>query len=163
MLAASREEERRMLTILNILWFILGGFLAGLGWWLAGILCAITIVGLPWARACFMLGNFTFWPFGRDVISRKELTGRDDLGTGSFGTIGNIIWLIFAGWWLALGHIMLAISLGLTIIGIPFAIQHLKLAYASLFPIGQTVVDADVVHEARRNRAATQVQELRRT
>ena len=60
-----------MLTILNILWFILGGFLAGLGWWLAGILCAITIVGLPWARACFMLGNFTFWPFGRDIISRK--------------------------------------------------------------------------------------------
>jgi uncharacterized membrane protein YccF (DUF307 family) len=163
MLAASREEERRMLTILNILWFILGGFLAGLGWWLAGILCAITIVGLPWARACFMLGNFTFWPFGRDVISRKELTGRDDLGTGTFGTIGNIIWLIFAGWWLALGHIMLAISLGLTIIGIPFAIQHLKLAYASLFPIGQTVVDADVVTEARRNQAAAQVQELRRT
>jgi uncharacterized membrane protein YccF (DUF307 family) len=152
-----------MLTILNILWFILGGFLAGLGWWLAGILCAITIVGLPWARACFMLGNFTFWPFGRDIISRKELTGRDDLGTGTFGTIGNIIWLIFAGWWLALGHIMLAISLGLTIIGIPFAIQHLKLAYASLFPIGQTVVDAEMVHEARRNRAATQVQQLRQT
>lgn len=152
-----------MLTILNILWFILGGFLAGLGWWLAGILCAVTIVGLPWARACFMLGNFTFWPFGRDVISRKELTGRDDLGTGTFGTIGNIIWLIFAGWWLALGHIMLAISLGLTIIGIPFAIQHLKLAYASLFPIGQTVVDAEMVHEARRNRAATQVQQLRQT
>src|SRR4051794_18407586 len=85
----------RMLTVLNVLWFILGGFLAGLGWWLAGILCAITIVGLPWARACFMLGNFSFWPFGRDVISRKELTGRDDLGTGTFGTIGNIIWLIF--------------------------------------------------------------------
>jgi uncharacterized membrane protein YccF (DUF307 family) len=163
MLAARWEEERRMLTVLNILWFILGGFLAGLGWWLAGILCAITIVGLPWARACFMLGNFTFWPFGRDVISRKELTGRDDLGTGAFGTVGNIIWLIFIGWWLALGHIMLAISLGLTIIGIPFAIQHLKLAYASLFPIGQTLVDADVVTEARRNRATAQVQELRRT
>lgn len=152
-----------MLTVLNILWFILGGFLAGLGWWLAGILCAITIVGLPWARACFMLGNFTFWPFGRDVISRKELTGREDLGTGTFGTIGNIIWLIFVGWWLALGHLMLAISLGITIIGIPFAIQHLKLAYASLFPIGQTVVDADMVSEARRNRATTQVEELRRT
>ena len=152
-----------MLTVLNVLWFILGGFLAGLGWWLAGILCAITIVGLPWARACFMLGNFTFWPFGRDVISRKELTGRDDLGTGTFGTIGNIIWLIFVGWWLALGHLMLAISLGITIIGIPFAIQHLKLAYASLFPIGQTVVDADMVSEARRNRATAHVEELRRT
>ena len=80
-----------------------------------------------------------------DVISRKELTGRDDLGTGTFGTIGNIIWLVFVGWWLALGHLMLAIGLGITIIGIPFAIQHLKLAYASLFPIGQTVVDADIV------------------
>jgi uncharacterized membrane protein YccF (DUF307 family) len=152
-----------MLTVLNILWFILGGFLAGLGWWLAGILCAITIVGLPWARACFMLGNFSFWPFGRDVISRKELTGRDDLGTGTFGTIGNIVWLVFVGWWLALGHLMLAIGLGITIIGIPFAIQHLKLAYASLFPIGQTVVDADMVSEARRNRATAQVEELRRT
>lgn len=152
-----------MLTVLNVLWFILGGFLAGLGWWLAGILCAITIVGLPWARACFMLGNFSFWPFGRDVISRKELTGRDDLGTGTFGTIGNIIWLIFVGWWLALGHLMLAIGLGITIIGIPFAIQHLKLAYASLFPIGQTVVDADMVSEARRNRETAQVEELRRT
>jgi len=152
-----------MLTVLNVLWFILGGFLAGLGWWLAGILCAITIVGLPWARACFMLGSFSFWPFGRDVISRKELTGRDDLGTGTFGTIGNIIWLIFVGWWLALGHLMLAIGLGITIIGIPFAIQHLKLAYASLFPIGQTVVDTDMVSEARRNRATAQVEELRRT
>jgi len=152
-----------VLTVLNVLWFILGGFLAGLGWWLAGILCAITIVGLPWARACFMLGNFSLWPFGRDVISRKELTGRDDLGTGTFGTIGNIIWLIFVGWWLALGHLMLAIGLGITIIGIPFAIQHLKLAYASLFPIGQTVVDADMVSEARRNRATVQVEELRRT
>jgi uncharacterized membrane protein YccF (DUF307 family) len=152
-----------MLTVLNVLWFILGGFLAGLGWWLAGILCAITIVGLPWARACFMLGSFSFWPFGRDVISRKELTGRDDLGTGTFGTIGNIIWLIFVGWWLALGHLMLAIGLGITIIGIPFAIQHLKLAYASLFPIGQTVVDTDMVSEARRNRETAQVEELRRT
>ena len=152
-----------MLTVLNVLWFILGGFLAGLGWWLAGILCAITIVGLPWARACFMLGNFTFWPFGRDVISRKELTGREDLGTGTFGTIGNIIGLIFVGWWLALGHLMRAIGLGITIIGIPFAIQHLKLAYASLFPIGQTVVDADMVSEARRNRETAQVEELRRT
>ncbi|MFO1089968.1 MAG: YccF domain-containing protein [Hyphomicrobiales bacterium] len=151
-----------MRTLLNILWFILGGFLAGLGWWFAGLLCAITIVGLPWARACFMLGSFSFWPFGRDVVSRKVLYGRDDVGTGAFGTIGNVIWLVFAGWWLALGHLALAISLGITIIGIPFAFQHIKLAGASLFPIGQTVVDIDVADAARRKDAEGRADQLRR-
>jgi uncharacterized membrane protein YccF (DUF307 family) len=148
-------------TLLNILWFILGGFLSGLGWWFAGIIAAITIVGLPWARACFMLGSFSFWPFGRDVIPRKVLTGRDDAGTGPFGTIGNVIWFVFAGWWLALGHLALAIGLGLTIIGIPFAFQHIKLAAASLFPIGQSVVDIDVAEAARRRNAEARLEGLR--
>lgn len=150
-----------MRTLLNILWFILGGFLSGLSWWLAGVLAAITIVGLPWARACFMLGSFSFWPFGRDVISRKALTGRDDMGTGPFGVVGNVIWFILAGWWLALGHLMLAVVLGLTIIGIPFALQHIKLAAASLFPIGQTVVDIDLADAARRREAQGRLESLR--
>ena len=149
--------------ILNILWILTGGLWMAGGWLIAAIIMAITIIGIPWARAAFNIANYTLLPFGRVALPREEMRGIEDLGTGPLGTIGNLIWLLLAGWWLALGHIMLAISLGLTIIGIPFAIQHLKLAYASLFPIGQTVVDAEMVHEARRNRAATQVQQLRQT
>src|SRR5262245_12440258 len=120
-----------MILILNILWFIFGGFLSGLGWLFATVLMAVTIVGLPWLRSCFSLALFAFWPFGRDVISRRDLTGKDDLGTGTLGLLGNITWLVLCGWWLAAWHIVAAVALGLTIIGIPFAVQHLKLAAAS--------------------------------
>ncbi|TMJ34123.1 MAG: YccF domain-containing protein [Alphaproteobacteria bacterium] len=138
-----------MILILNILWFILGGFLSGLGWLLATFVMAITIIGLPWARSCFTLAMFSFWPFGRDVVSRKDLTGRDDLGTGTLGLIGNVIWFVLCGWWLALWHIAAAVTLGITIIGIPFALQHLKLALASLLPVGKTVVDYDTIDTSR--------------
>ncbi len=83
-----------ILFILNVLWFITGGVLAGLAWVLAGVIMAITIVGLPWARSCFMLARFSFWPFGYDIISRDTLYGREDLGTGALGTVGNVIWFV---------------------------------------------------------------------
>lgn len=140
-----------MTLLLNILWFILGGFFSGLGWLFATVLMAITIVGIPWVRSCFNLAMFSFWPFGRDVISRKELTGQDDLGTGTIGLVGNIIWFVLCGWWLAVWHITAAVALGITIIGIPFALQHLKLAVASLLPVGKTVVDYDTIDRARGN------------
>lgn len=133
-----------MILILNLLWFILGGFFSGLAWVVAGILMAITIVGLPWTRSCFMIARYSFWPFGYDITARDQYYGREDLGTGVLGSIGNIIWFILAGWWLALGHIMMAIGLAITIIGIPFAWAHIKLALASLFPMGKIVVP---VHE----------------
>lgn len=129
--------------VLNILWFIFGGFLSGLGWIVAGIIMAITIVGLPWSRSCFMLASFSFWPFGRDVVFRRDLTGRDDLGTGALGTLGNVLWFVLAGWWLALWHVAAAVTLAVTVIGIPFAFQHLKLALASLAPVGRSVVSYD--------------------
>ncbi len=132
-----------MLFILNVLWFVLGGFFAGLGWILAGILMAITIVGLPWARSCFVIARYTFWPFGYDIVSREELNGRADLGTGTLGTIGNVIWFVLAGWWLAVMHLTAAVALAISIIGIPFAWAHVKLALASLFPIGKTIVAND--------------------
>lgn len=132
-----------MSLILNILWFVLGGALSGLAWAIAGVLMAITIIGLPWARSCFMLASFSFFPFGRDVVSRRDLHGKDDLGTGTLGLIGNIVWFVLCGWWLAIWHISAAVALGITIIGIPFAVQHVKLAVASLFPIGKSVVDYD--------------------
>ena len=112
----------------------------GLAWWLAGLLAFLSIVGIPWARACFVIGEFTFFPFGKEAISRSALTGRSDIGTGPFGFVGNVVWFVFAGFWLALGHLLAALANFVTIIGIPFGIQHLKLAVLAAAPIGLTVV-----------------------
>ena len=128
--------------ILNALWFILGGFVMGLGWCLAGLIAAVSIVGLPWARSCFVIGKFSFWPFGYTAVSRRDLTGRFDLGTGPLGLIGNLVWFLLAGWWLAIGHLTSALACFVTIIGIPFGIQHIKLALIALAPVGMQVVDS---------------------
>jgi uncharacterized membrane protein YccF (DUF307 family) len=127
-------------ALLNILWVVLGGLVMALGWWLAGLVCAITIVGLPWARSCFVIGLFSLWPFGQEAISRRDLTGHHDLGTGALGLIGNVVWFLVAGWWLAIGHLTSALACFITIIGIPFGIQHIKLALIALAPVGMTVV-----------------------
>ncbi|WP_151703065.1 YccF domain-containing protein [Nitrincola alkalilacustris] len=133
-----------MLRLLgNILWFVLGGLVMGLAWWIVGILALITIIGIPWAKACFVIGSFAFFPFGKVAVNRRELYGQSDIGTGAFGLIGNIIWFIFAGIWLAIGHLASALVCFITIIGIPFGLQHLKLALIALAPIGQTIVSAD--------------------
>jgi len=149
-------------AILNFLWFVLGGVLMGLAWWLAGIAAFITIIGIPWGKACFVMGRFSFFPFGREAISRRELHQADDIGTGVLGTIGNVIWFIFAGVWLALGHVACAIANFVTIIGIPFGIQHLKLAGIALAPIGKTVVTKEVAAAARATAAAATVADLRK-
>lgn len=130
-----------MTTIGNVLWFILGGVIMGLGWWLAGLIMFITIIGIPWGRACFVIGKLAFWPFGRDVVDRRAVTGRDDVGTGILGVIGNVIWFLLAGIWLAIAHVVAAFACFITLIGIPFGIQHLKLAVIALAPIGKSVVD----------------------
>lgn len=129
-----------MRSIGNFLWFIFGGFFMGLAWWFFGILAFITIIGIPWGKACFVIGQFTFLPFGREAVSRNVLNQKNDIGTGTLGFIGNVIWFIFAGVWLAIGHIGSALACFITIIGIPFGIQHLKLAVISLAPIGKTIV-----------------------
>lgn len=139
-----------MLRVLgNIIWFLCGGVIMGLAWWLVGLICFISIIGIPWGRACFVIGNFSFFPFGQEVISRDELTKEMDIGTSPLGTIGNIVWFLLAGIWLAIGHIMSAVACFITIIGIPFALQHLKLAYISLAPIGKTVVSKEEAAIAR--------------
>ena len=125
---------------LNLLWVVLGGLPMALAWWLASLICAITIVGLPWARSCWVMGLFSLWPFGSEAINRRHVRGRDDLGTGPLGTIGNVIWFLVAGWWLALGHLSSALACFVTIIGIPFGLQHIKLALIALAPVGMTVV-----------------------
>lgn len=130
-----------MRSLGNFLWFILGGFFMGLAWWFFGILAFITIIGIPWGKACFVIGQFTFLPFGREAVSRNVLNQKDDIGTGTLGFIGNVIWFIFAGVWLAIGHVGSALACFVTIIGIPFGIQHLKLALLTLAPIGKTIVN----------------------
>lgn len=127
-------------SLLNILWVVLGGFVMALGWWLAGLICAITVVGLPWARSCFVIGSFSLWPFGQEAMNRRDLHGREDLGTGALGLIGNVLWFLVAGWWLAIGHLTSALACFVTIVGIPFGIQHMKLALIALAPVGMTVV-----------------------
>src|SRR5215471_19115598 len=135
--------------LLNLLWILFGGLWMALGWVIAAVIMAITIIGLPWARAAFNIASYTLLPFGRRAVSRAEYSGRHDLGTGPFGLLGNIIWLVFAGWWLALGHVLTAIVLAVTIIGIPFAWAHLKLAGIALWPIGKEIVAAEAVPFSR--------------
>jgi uncharacterized membrane protein YccF (DUF307 family) len=126
--------------ILNLLWIVCGGLWMAIGWLIAAVIMAITIVGLPWARSAVTIAGYTLLPFGQKVVSRTTVTGRDDIGTGPLGMIGNLVWLILAGWWLALAHVITAFFLAITIIGIPFAWAHLKLAKLALWPIGQVVV-----------------------
>ena len=138
-----------MSTLGNILWFLFGGLLMGLGWWLAGLVAFVTIIGIPWGKACFVIGQFSFFPFGKEAVSRKDLSRKDDIGTGWLGLIGNIIWFLAAGLWLAIGHVISAVACFVTIIGIPFGLQHLKLAAIALAPIGKTIVKKDVAQAVR--------------
>lgn len=128
--------------VLNVLWLAAGGIMAAIGWFVAAALMVITIFGIPWARAAFDNGVYTLWPFGARPMSRDRLYG-EDIGTGPLGFLGNVIWLILAGWWLAFGHLIAAIGLAITIIGLPFAWAHLKLAGFALWPIGRTIVASE--------------------
>ena len=128
--------------VLNLLWIVFGGLAMALAWVIAGLILAVTIIGLPWTRAAFMLALYHLAPFGRTIVRRDRVVGAPTLGTGPLGFLGNLIWLVLAGWWLALGHIVTAVVLAVTIIGIPFAWAHLKLAGIALWPIGKVIVPA---------------------
>jgi uncharacterized membrane protein YccF (DUF307 family) len=150
-----------MRAIGNFLWFVLGGVLMGLAWWLFGLLAILTIVGIPWAKACFVIGQLTFLPFGREAIGREELRGAGDVGTGPLGLLGNIVWFLLAGIWLAIGHVVCALTCFVTIIGIPFGLQHLKLGGLALAPIGKTVVTKEIAAAARRANADAMIVGIR--
>ena len=128
-----------MSVFLNIIWLILGGLELAIAWWLAAFLMAITLIGLPWVPGAIRMGLYCLWPFDTEQVDRLDATGRHDLGTGGLGTLGNIIWFFLAGWWLALLHFLLALAYAISLIGLPFAYAHLKLAGAALFPIGKLV------------------------
>ena len=128
--------------LLNLLWLLAGGLWMAFGWLVAALIMAITIVGLPWARAAFNIAAYTLLPFGQRAVRRDIVTGQSDIGTGPLGLLGNLIWLLLAGCWLALAHVVTAVVLAVTIIGIPFAWAHLKLAGIALWPIGKVIVPA---------------------
>ena len=138
--------------LLNIAWIVCGGLWMALGWIVAAVIMVVTIVGIPWAKAAFNIAVYTLLPFGQKAVSRADYSGQEDVGTGPLGVLGNIIWLVLAGWWLALGHVIVAVLLAVTIIGIPFAWAHLKLAGIALWPIGKMIVPAveATSHYARR-------------
>lgn len=125
----------------NVLWFLLGGAIMGLAWWFVGLIALLTIIGIPWAKACFVIGQLSFFPFGKEAVSRRVITEKQDIGTSGLGVLGNIIWFVLAGFWLAIGHIISALMCFIIIIGIPFGLQHLKLAGIAIAPIGKTVVN----------------------
>ncbi|GIH13517.1 YccF domain-containing protein [Rugosimonospora africana] len=122
-----------MRFILNVLWLIFGGLLLALGYAVAGLICFVLIVTIPFGIASFRMANYALWPFGREVVQRE--------GAGVPSAIGNVIWLIVAGWWLALGHLMTAIVQFVSIIGIPLGLANLKLIPVSLLPLGREIRD----------------------
>src|ERR671930_2238038 len=124
-----------MKFVLNILWLILSGFWMALGYALAGVICCVLIVTIPFGLAAFRIADYALWPFGRQLVRRSD--------AGAPSLIGNIIWIIVAGWWLALGHLVTAVPLALTIIGIPLAWANLKLIPVSLIPLGSVIVRTD--------------------
>lgn len=121
-----------MRTLLNVVWLVLGGFWLFLGYLLAGVLLCLPVITIPWAIAAFRIATFALWPFGRTVVAKPSA------GAGSF--VGNVIWFVLAGWWLVIGHVLTAIAMAITIIGIPLAIANLKLIPVSLAPLGKDIV-----------------------
>lgn len=124
-----------MKVLLNVIWLVLCGFWMCLGYLAAGVLWCITIIGIPFGLASFRIGLFALWPFGRTVVVR------DSAGLAS--GIGNVLWLVFSGIWLALGHVVTGVLLCLTVIGIPLGLANFKMIPVSLLPLGREIVPTD--------------------
>ncbi|MFE9354343.1 YccF domain-containing protein [Streptomyces olivaceoviridis] len=121
--------------LLNILWLVFCGLWMALGYLVAALICFVLIVTIPFGIASLRIAGFVLWPFGRTTVQRP--------GAGAPSCVGNVIWVVFAGWWLALAHLITSIPLFLSIIGIPFGWANLKLIPISLMPLGQEVVPTD--------------------
>jgi uncharacterized membrane protein YccF (DUF307 family) len=122
-----------MRLILNVIWLILAGFWMAVGYAVAGLICCILIITIPWGIASFRIANYALWPFGREVVEKP--------GAGTGSLLGNVIWIIVAGFWLAIGHIVTGIALCVTIIGIPLGLANFKLVKVSLVPLGKEIVE----------------------
>ena len=126
-----------MSTLLNIIWLVFAGFWLALGYVAAGIVCCLLIVTIPFGIASFRIAGYALWPFGRTVVEKPT--------AGVLSAVGNVIWVIVAGIWLAIGHVVTAVPLFLSIIGIPMGIANLKLIPVSLMPLGKEIVPSDQV------------------
>ncbi|MFQ4148632.1 YccF domain-containing protein [Arthrobacter sp. LAPM80] len=122
-----------MKTLLNVIWLVFGGFWLALSYFLAGILCCILIITIPWGIASFRIAGYALWPFGRTVVDKPG-------GPGIAGTLGNVIWILVAGIWIVISHVTTAFAMAITIIGIPLAIANLKMIPISLMPLGKEIV-----------------------
>ncbi len=123
-----------MTFLLNAIWFVFGGWISAIAWIFAGLILAVTVIGLPWTPAAFRMARFSAAPFGLSIMDKPH--------EGDVALVLNLVWILLAGWWLALHHLILAVLTGITIIGIPFALQHLKLAQISLAPVGKEIIGA---------------------
>ena len=123
-----------MNTILNVIWLILAGIWLWIGYMLAGVLMCVLIVTIPWGIASFRIANYSLWPFGREVVSNPR--------SGVFSFLGNVVWVLLAGWWLALEHLITGVIMCLTIIGIPLGLANFKLIPVSLAPLGKEIVES---------------------
>ena len=130
-----------MRLILNVVWLVLCGLWMALAYVLAGIVCCVLIITIPFGIACFRIAGYVLWPFGRQIAPRA--------GAGAGAMIGNIIWIVLFGWWLALGHLVTGVALCLTIIGIPLGLASFKIIPISLMPLGVQIVPT-VPNDARR-------------
>ncbi|NGN68068.1 YccF domain-containing protein [Streptomyces sp. A7024] len=124
-----------MNTLLNLIWFVLAGLWLAIAYVFAGLLLCVTIIGIPFGIASFRIAGYALWPFGRTTVDRP--------GAGAPSLIGNVLWIVLAGWWLALGHIVTGIAMCVTIIGIPLGIANFKLIPVSLMPLGREIVPTD--------------------
>ncbi len=131
-----------MRTLLNVIWFVFGGFWLALGYAAAGLLLCVLVVTFPLGVAALRMARYALWPFGRAVVEKP--------GAGAGSVVLNVVWIVVAGWWLALGHLTTAVAQALTIIGIPLAVANLKLLPVSLFPYGKEIVRSDALPPGRR-------------
>ena len=122
--------------VLNVLWLVLAGIWLGISYVIAGVLLAITIIGIPFAKQAFKLARYSLWPFGRTLVQSSTRHK-------GISVVGNILWFVLAGWWLALEHLILGALLCLTIIGIPLGVGSFKMAAAALVPFGRQIVKLD--------------------
>jgi len=158
--ATARHRENEMGALGNLVWFLMGGCITACAWALAGVLMYATVVGIPWGRACFTFANMAALPFGRMAVPRKDL-GKKDPGTGPWGALGNVLWFALAGLWLALGHAAIGAMYCVTVIGIPFGVQHFKLGGLAMAPIGKQIVPVGVAQLAAADAAKAQYATLR--
>ena len=135
-----------MRLLLNIIWFVLAGLWMAIGYAFAALICFVLIITIPFGIAALRIAMFALWPFGKTVVKRTD--------AGIASGIGNVIWFVFCGWWLALGHLVTGVLLCLTIIGIPLGLANFKLIPVSLLPLGREILTAE---EARAQGLAASV------